>query len=138
MARHVWKEMLYTISIKICSFLLFWPAEKGTYFKFQWNFTKKNREINFETLFSPSFNLLHSSPMVFVNHMEPIFQDLLLYCTKKVPENHNHFFHFRHGGETHFQVLAQTLNYRKHRPRGPMLKKKNITLPSSTVQTKTK
>ena len=55
--------------------------------------------------------MLFSSSMVFMNHTELMFQDLLLYCTKKVPKNHNHFFHFRHGGETHFLVLAQTLMY---------------------------
>ena len=38
-----------------------------------------------------------------------IFQDLFLYCTKKVPEYHNQFWYFQHGGETHFLVLAQTL-----------------------------
>ena len=63
----------------------------------------------FETLFSPSFDVLYSSPMFYMNHTDFIFQGLLLYCTKKVPENRNHFFHFRHGGETHFLVLAQTL-----------------------------
>ena len=46
-----------------------------------------------------------------MNHMEYMFQDLPFYCTKKVPKNHNHFFHFRHGGGTHFLVLAQTLIY---------------------------
>ena len=52
----------------------------------------KKEENYIETLFSPLFDVLHSSPMVYMNHTEPIFQDLLLYCTKKVPENHNHFF----------------------------------------------
>ena len=41
MARHMRKEKLFPISIKICFFLMFWPTEKGTHFKFQWNFTKK-------------------------------------------------------------------------------------------------
>ena len=68
-------------------------------------------KIIFETLFSPAFDVLHSPPIVYMDHTELIFQDLLLYCTKKVPENHNLFFHFRHGGETHFLVLAQTLIY---------------------------
>ena len=74
----------------------------------------KKRKINFETLFSPSFDMIHSSPMVYINHMELMFQDLLIYCTKKVPKNLNHFFHFRHEGETHFLVLAQTLIYISH------------------------
>ena len=43
--------------------------------------------------------------------MEPMFQDLPFCCTKKVPKNHNIFFHFCHGGGTHFLVLAQTLIY---------------------------
>ena len=37
--------MLFTISIKICFFLLLWPAEKGTYFKFQWNFSKRRGKL---------------------------------------------------------------------------------------------
>ena len=71
----------------------------------------KKQEFFFETLFSPSFDVLHSSLIVYMDHTELIFQDLLLYCTKKVAESHNQFFHFRHGGETHFLVLAQTLIY---------------------------
>ena len=55
---------------------------------------KKELKINFQTLFSPSFD---SSPMVYMNHTELMLQDLLLYCTKKVPKNHNYFCHFRHG-----------------------------------------
>ena len=43
--------------------------------------------------------------------LEFIFQDLFLYCTNEVPKNHNHFGYFRHGGETHFLALAQTLIY---------------------------
>ena len=42
---HVWKEMLFTLSIKICFFLLFWPADIGTHFKFQRNFTKKRGKL---------------------------------------------------------------------------------------------
>ena len=71
----------------------------------------KKRKIIFEIIFSPSFDVLHSSPIVYMDHTELIFQDILLYCTKKVLKNHNKFFHFRHGGETHFLVLAQTLIY---------------------------
>ena len=51
LARHVWKEMLFTISIKMCIFFLFWPAEKGTHFKFQWNFTKKRGKLIFKHYF---------------------------------------------------------------------------------------
>ena len=75
------------------------------------NTFQKKRKIIFKTLFSPSFDLLHTSPIVYMYHMELILQDLLLYCTKKVAESHNQFVHFRHGGETHIPVLAQTLIY---------------------------
>ena len=54
LARHLWKEMLFTISMKLCFFLLFWPAEKGTPFKFQRHFTKKIGKL----IFKPYF-LLH-------------------------------------------------------------------------------
>ena len=40
-----------------------------------------------------------------------IFQDLIFYRTKKVPKNSSQYWYFRHGGETHFLVLAQTLIY---------------------------
>ena len=43
--------------------------------------------------------------------MEHILQKLHFYCTKKVPKNLNQFCHFRHGGGTHFLVLARTLMY---------------------------
>ena len=75
-------------------------------------FLLKKKKLNFETFFSPSPAVLHSSPMVNMNHTELIFQDLLLYWTMKVPENPNHFFHFCHGDETHFLVLAETLIYK--------------------------
>ena len=42
-------------------------------FQISMKFHFKKREINFETLFSPSFNVLHSSSMVYINHMELIF-----------------------------------------------------------------
>jgi hypothetical protein len=77
-------------------------------FQISMKFHLKKRKIIFYISFSPSFDVLHSSPVVYIDPTELIFQDLLLYGTKKVPENHNQFFHFRHGGETHFLVLAQT------------------------------
>ena len=70
---------------------------KRNTFQISMKFHFKKREIDFETEFSPSFDVLHSSPMVYINHMELMFQDLLLYCTKKVPENHNSFFTFVKG-----------------------------------------
>ena len=69
----------------------------------------KKENFFFETLISPSFDVLHSSPIVYMDRTEPIFQDLLWYCTKKVQKNLNKFFHFRHGDETHLLVLAKTL-----------------------------
>ena len=43
--------------------------------------------ILIETIISPSFDELHSSPIGHMNHMAPIFQDLPLYCTKNVSPN---------------------------------------------------
>ena len=48
--------------------------------------------FNFESLVSPSFDDLHCSTIVRENHMEPMFQNLSLYWTKKVPKNHNQLF----------------------------------------------
>ena len=62
----------------------------------KFNFKKKN--LTFETLFSPSFDVLYSSPIVLMDHTELIFQDLLLYCTKKVAENQNNFLVLLSGG----------------------------------------
>ena len=74
-------------------------------------FEFKSGKIYFESLISPSFDELHFSTIVRMNHMEQIFQDLPFYCTKKVRKNHNNFLHFCHGPGTHFLVLAQTLIY---------------------------
>ena len=35
-----------------------------------------------------------SSLIININHMEPIFQDLTSYCSKKVPKYHNQFVTF--------------------------------------------
>ena len=69
----------------------------------------KDRKFIFENLFSPSFDVLHSSTIVYMDHTELNFQDILLYCTNKVAENHNNLFHFCQGGEIYFLVLAQIL-----------------------------
>ena len=53
--------MLFTISIKICFYLLFWPAEKQTHLKFQWNFTLEKGEFILKTSF-----LLHL--MRYISH----------------------------------------------------------------------
>ena len=74
-------------------------------------FDFKNEKTYFESLISPSFDELHCSTIVHMNHMEHMFQDLPFYCTKKDPKTHNHLFHFCHGGGTHFLLLAQTLIY---------------------------
>ena len=62
-------------------------------------FDLKNGKNYFESLISLSFDELHCSKIVHMNHMEHMFQDLPFYCTKKVPKNHNHFFTFVTGVE---------------------------------------
>ena len=69
----------------------------------------KNWKNYFEKFISRLFDEVHCSPIFFMIRLVFIFQDLIFYCTKKVPKNHNQFWYFRHGGETHFLVLAQTL-----------------------------
>ena len=73
-----------------------WKRNK---FQISMKFDLKNRKNYFESLISPSFDEVHCPTIVHMNHMEHMFQDLSFYCTKKVPKNHNHFFHFRHGVE---------------------------------------
>ena len=72
------------------------------------NFNKSSLKKEQNYYLKPYF-LLHL--MCYIAHTELIFQNLLLYCIKKVTKNHDQFFRFRHGGETHFLVLAQTLIY---------------------------
>ena len=103
--------MQFTISLKTRFFLVVLSRWKGNKFQISMKFHLKNWKTYFESLISPSFNELHCSTIVHMNHMEHMFQDLPFYCTKKVPKNYNHFFHFSHGGGTHFLVLAQTLIY---------------------------
>ena len=90
-----------------CFLLVVLTCRKRITFQISMKFHFKKR-IFFKTSFSPSFDVLRSSQIVYIDHTELIFQDLHLYGTKKVPKNHNQFFHFCHGGETHFLVLAQT------------------------------
>ena len=52
---------------------------------------------------------ISKSPNIGILCVHP--EDLIFYCTNKVPKNHNQFWYFCHRGETHFLVLAQTLNY---------------------------
>ena len=94
----MWKELLFTVYfffnisklVSSCSFDLLKKEHISNFNKI----LQKKEEINFETLFSPSFDVLHSGPMVYMNHTELMFQDLLVYCTKKVPENHKDFSTF--------------------------------------------
>ena len=74
-------------------------------------FHLKNWKNYLEKISSRSFDEVHCSPFFFIIRLVFIFQDQIFYCTKKVSKNHNKFWYFRHGGETHFLVLAQTLIY---------------------------
>ena len=74
-------------------------------------FDFKNGKTYFESLISPSFDELHCSKIVHMNHMEHMFQDLPFLLHQEGPKNHNNFFQFRHGVGIHFLVLAQTLIY---------------------------
>ena len=76
-----------------------------------WKGNKFQISMKFQSLSSLSFHELHCSPTVHKNHLEPVFQDIPFYCTKKVPKNQNQFCNFCHGDEIHFLVLAQTLIY---------------------------
>ena len=60
-------------------------------------------------LVSHSCGGLHCSPIVHMNHMQAIFQDLSFHFTKLVPKDHNKLVHFCHRGGTNFLVLAHTL-----------------------------
>ena len=103
--------MKFIISPKTSFFLVFFNRWKRNKFQISMKFDFKNGKTNFESLFSSSFDELHCSTIVHINHMKHMFQDLSFYCTKKVPKKHNQFFHFCRGGGTHFLVLAHTLMY---------------------------
>ena len=68
-------------------FLLVLTCWKRNTFQISMKLHLKKRKIIFENFFSSSFDVLHSSPIVHMDHTELIILDLLLYCTKKVPEN---------------------------------------------------
>ena len=57
---------------------------KRNTFQISIKFHLKKKKIIFVTLFSPTFDVLHSWPIVHMDRTELIFQDLLLYCTKNV------------------------------------------------------
>ena len=97
-------------------------------------FDFKNGKTYFESLTSPSFDELHCSTIVHMNHMEHMFQDLLFYGTKKVPKNHIQFFHSLPGAcsDLHLKKIAweedtqvrrqqhtDIATTRPTRPRGP-------------------
>ena len=77
--------------------LLFEAAEEGTHLKYQWNL-KKEKGF-FQSFICPSFDELHFSPLVQLNPMEPIFQDLHFYSTKQVPKTKIYFVTFVTGVE---------------------------------------
>ena len=94
------KKCFFTISIKICFFLLFWSAEKVTYFKFRWNFTKKIGKSILKKKISPSFDMLHSSPMVYMNHTELMFLGSTFILHQEGPKKSQYFFTFVTGWNT--------------------------------------
>ena len=94
--------MQFNVSLKSLVFLLLFKPLKKEQIKISIKFHFKKRKIYFELLVCPSFDELHCSPIVHVDHMEPIFQDLPIDFTKKVQQNHSQFCHFCHGGGIHF------------------------------------
>ena len=91
--------MQFTISLKTRFFLVVFSRWKRYKFQISIKFDFKNGKTYFESLISPSFDELHCSTIVPMNHMELMFQDLSFYCTKKVPKNHKQFFTFVTGLE---------------------------------------
>ena len=87
-----WQDTCWTNCYLKKNLLVVLTCWKRNTFQISIRFHLKKNTIYFETLFASSFDVLHSLPLVYLNHTELIFQDLLLYCTKKVPDNHNIFF----------------------------------------------
>ena len=61
------RNAMYYLSQKLFFFLLFWAAEKRTYFTFQWNLTLKRGFFILNHNVSPSFDKLLWSPLVHMN-----------------------------------------------------------------------
>ena len=65
------------------------------------------------------FKSYYSSPIVNMNHMNHIFQDILLKFTQKVPERHNPFCNKKKQVGTHlfgiFQTLISQIQIKEHR-----------------------
>ena len=94
---------------KLVFFLVVLSRWKSNKFQISMKFDFKNGKNYFELLMSPSFDELHCSTIVHMNHTEHMFEDLPFYCTKKFPKTTIIFFQFSHWGGTHFLVFAQTL-----------------------------
>ena len=77
-----------------CFFYSCYDSWKMNKFPISMKFHFKKGKIYFQSLISPSYHELHCPSIVHMSHMEPIFQDLHFYCTKKIPKNHNQFCHF--------------------------------------------
>ena len=52
----------------------------------------KDGKNYFESLISPSFDELHCSTIVHMNHMEPMFQDLPFFVHQEGPKKPQSFF----------------------------------------------
>ena len=91
--------MQLTISLKTRFFLVVLSRWKRNKFQISVKFDFWNGKTNFELLIFPSFDELHFSTKVHMNHMEDMFQDLSFYCTKKVTKKKIIFFTFVTGVE---------------------------------------
>ena len=81
MARHLWREMQFTISLN--SFFYFFLSG-WTNLIFQWNFTYKKKYIKKKVLVCWIGYIAHNFYIIL---LVSIFYDLFLYCTKKVKKN---------------------------------------------------
>ena len=85
--------MQFTFSIKTF-FLVDLSRWKRNKFKISIKLHLKNGKIFVSSLISSSFYELHRSTIDHMNHLEPMFQDLPFYCTKKVPKTTFNFVTF--------------------------------------------
>ena len=67
--------MQFTIFHKSCFFLLFWATENSPNFKFQLNFTIKNRRTGFECFISYLFDEIHCSTICYMIRLVFICQN---------------------------------------------------------------
>ena len=81
----------YVLFLSKKNLLVVLTCWKRNTFQMSMKFHFKKRKIMFETSFSPLFDVLHSSRIVYMDHTELIFQDFFYIATKRSQKSQSKF-----------------------------------------------